>query len=68
MSNVAHALPANTTCRYHFAGLPGEVVWLTFRKFEVVHRKKDIYRVPGCVQQSRLSSQFAFSVFICPNC
>ena len=39
---------------YHFVGLPGEVVWLTFRKFEVVHHKEDIYRVPDCLNRMSL--------------
>ena len=52
--NVAHALPANSTCTYRFVGRPGEVVWLTFRKFEVVHHKEDIYRAPDCLNRMSL--------------
>jgi hypothetical protein len=54
VSNVAHALAANTTCRYDFVGRPGEVVWLTFRKFEVLHHKKDIYRSANCLSKMSL--------------
>ena len=29
-------------------------MWLTFQKFEVVHHKKDIYRVPDCLNRMSL--------------
>ena len=35
-------------------GLPGEVVWLTFQKFEILHHKRDIYRVPDCLNRMSL--------------
>ena len=46
--------PVKNLIRYRFVGLPGEVVWLTFQKFEVVHHKKDIYRVPDCLNRMSL--------------
>jgi len=33
-----HSLPANTTCRYEFAGRPNEKVWLAFMKYHVAER------------------------------
>ena len=54
VKNVVHALPGNSSCQYHFLGDPGEVVWLTFQKFEVVHQKKDIYRSASCLNRLEL--------------
>ena len=48
LRNVRHDLPANATCRYRFAGRRGELVWVTFLRFEVRHRKVDLYRAPDC--------------------
>ncbi|XP_023288707.1 uncharacterized protein LOC105694316 [Orussus abietinus] len=33
LENPKHSLPPNTTCRYHFQGRPGEVVWISFVKY-----------------------------------
>ncbi|KAF4523873.1 hypothetical protein B566_EDAN010191 [Ephemera danica] len=33
-----HSLPANTTCRYEFAGRPTERVWVAFMKYHVAER------------------------------
>ncbi|XP_059482950.1 uncharacterized protein LOC132201076 [Neocloeon triangulifer] len=33
-----HSLPANTTCRYEFAGRPNERVWIAFLKYHVAER------------------------------
>ena len=54
VTNVAHGLSANTTCVYQFTGKPGEVVWLVFQKFEVVHHKKDIYLTANCLNRLAL--------------
>lgn len=36
-----HSLPANTTCRYEFAGRPNERVWLSFMKYHVAERAQN---------------------------
>lgn len=33
LENPKHSLPPNTTCRYHFQGIPNEIVWLSFVKY-----------------------------------
>jgi len=54
LRQVAHALPANSTCRYRLVGKPGDRLWLTFFKFEVTHHKEDAYRAPDCANRMAL--------------
>jgi len=48
VESIHHGLASNQTCTWQFQALPGEVVWISFQKFQTSHHKPDIYRTDSC--------------------